>query len=339
MSRSSPAHDAVWVRQLAAELASRGYRAKDLLASIGLDESDLSADGARIPFAKHAAFFELAREAVGDPCLGLNFGKSRETRDAGLLGYVGISSPTLLDGIKSLSRYRRVFSDASEIDIDGLEINGRVRWWFYGLGRELPRQCLEFAASNLVRAFRDVCGRHLTPERITFGHSRIEDIDAFECYFGCPVEFGCDENVIQLKPSDLNLRLVEADDRLLKLLRRYCRDVLARHPADAPNLEERIERLVLDRLANENVRFKDIAMQLGMSPRSLSRRLSDAGTSYRDILDNLRKQLASRYLDDHRLSSTEIAFLLGYNELSTFNHAFKRWTGLSPTQFRNRGPM
>lgn len=336
MSRPSPAHDAVWVRQLAAELVSRGYPAKQLLAQIGLDERDLGEDGARIPFAKHAAFFELAAETVGDPCLGLNFGKTRETRDAGLLGYVGISSPTLLDGIKSLSQYRRVFSDASEIDVDGLEINGRVRWWFYGLGRELPRQCLEFAATNLVRAFREVCGRHLAPEMITFVHPRIEDIDAFERYFGCPVHFGCDENVIQLKHSDLKLRLVEADDRLLKLLRRYCRDVLARHPGDAPNLEERIERLVMDRLTSDNVRFRDAAMQLGMSPRSLSRRLAECGTSYRDIVDNLRKELALRYLGDRRLSSTEIAFLLGYNELSTFNHAFKRWTGLTPTQYRNR---
>lgn len=338
MTRPSPAHDAVWVRQLAGELAARGYPAKQLLAQIGLDERDIATDRARIPFAKHAAFFELASKTVGDPCLGLNFGKTRETRDAGLLGYVGLSSPTLLDGIRSLSQYRRVFSDASEIDVDGLEITGRVRWWFYGLGRDLPRQCLEFAASNIVRAFREVCGKHLVPVTVTFVHSRIEDIDLFERHFGCPVHFGCDENVIQLKRDDLKLPLIEADDRLLNLLRQYCRDVLARYPADAPNLEERIERLVMDRLTSSTVRFRDVAMQLGMSPRSLSRRLAEDGTSYRDIVDNLRKELALRYLGDQRLSSTEIAFLLGYNELSTFNHAFKRWTGLTPTQHRSRRP-
>jgi AraC-like DNA-binding protein len=336
MSRPSPSHDAVWVRQLAAELSSRGFSAKQLLAQVGLDERHISAEDARIPFAKHAAFFELAAETAGDSRLGLHFGMTRETRDAGLLGYVGVSSATLLDGIRSLSRYRRVFSDASEFDIAGLAITGRVRWWFYGLGHALPRKCLEFTAVNLVRAFREVCGRHLIPEAVTFVHTRIDDVEEFERYFGCPVSFGCEENVIALTLSDLRLRLVEADDRLLALLRRYCQDVLARHPPDVPNLEERIERLVMDRLTNSNARFGEIAIQLGMSPRTLSRKLAERGTSYREIVDNLRKELALRYLQDDRLSSTEIAFLLGYNELSTFNHALKRWTGMTPTQHRRK---
>ncbi len=78
------------------------------MTQVGLDERNLNADGARIPFAKHAAFFELAAEVTRDGCLGLHFGQTRDTRDAGLLGYVGLSSPTLMDSIKNISRYRRV---------------------------------------------------------------------------------------------------------------------------------------------------------------------------------------------------------------------------------------
>ncbi len=101
MSRPSPKHDAVWARQFAAELKLRGHPAKRLLAQVGLDERSLNADGARISFAKHAAFFELAAEVTGDSCLGLHFGQTRDTRDAGLIGYVGLSSPTLMDAIKN----------------------------------------------------------------------------------------------------------------------------------------------------------------------------------------------------------------------------------------------
>ncbi len=92
MPRSSIKHDAVWVRQLAAELKLRGHPVKRLLAQVGLDERSLNADGARIPFAKHAAFFELAAEVTEDGCLGLHFGQTRNTRDAGLIGYVGLGS-------------------------------------------------------------------------------------------------------------------------------------------------------------------------------------------------------------------------------------------------------
>ncbi len=95
MSRPSPKHDAVWARQFAAELKLRGHPAKRLLAQVGLHERSLNTDGARIPFAKHAAFFELAAEVTRDGCLGLHFGQTRDTRDAGLIGYVGLSSPTL----------------------------------------------------------------------------------------------------------------------------------------------------------------------------------------------------------------------------------------------------
>ena len=86
LSLRSPKHDAVWARQLAAELKRRGHPAKRLLAQAGLDQRNLTADGARIPFAKHAAFFELAAKVTRDGCLGLHFGQTRDTRDAGLIG-------------------------------------------------------------------------------------------------------------------------------------------------------------------------------------------------------------------------------------------------------------
>ena len=112
MPRPSPKHDAVWARQLAADLKRRGHPAKRLLAQVGLDERSLNAEVASIPTAKYAAFFELAAEVTGDGCLGLRFGQTRETRDAGLIGYVGLSSPTLIDAIKNVSRLVRAIPQA-----------------------------------------------------------------------------------------------------------------------------------------------------------------------------------------------------------------------------------
>ncbi len=336
MPRSSIKHDAVWVRQLAAELKLRGHPVKRLLAQVGLDERSLNADGARIPISKHAAFFELAAEVTRDDCLGLHFGQTRDARDAGLLGYVGLSSPTLMDVIKNVARYRRVFSDAVELEIDAFEERGRLRWWFRGLGSQRPRQCIEFSAANFLRSFREMSGRNLALASLGFAHPRNKNIDEFERFFGCSVSFGCQENIIEMKLSDLNLQVITADDRLLSLLRRYCEDVLSKHAAQAPPLVEMVERLIADRLTKGEARHDTAATELGMSSRSLSRKLAELGTSFNGIVGSLRKDLALRYLQESSLSLTEIAFLLGYTEVSTFTYAFKRWTGSTPAASRGR---
>ena len=336
MSRPSPKHDAVWVRQLAVELKLRGHPVKRLLAQVGLDERSLNADGARIPFAKHAAFFELAAEVTRDGCLGLRFGQTREMRDAGLIGYVGLSSPTLMDAIKNISRYRRVFSDALEFEIDALEERGRLRWWFRGLGSQRPRQCIEFSAAAFLCVFREMSGRKLAPASLSFAHPRTEDIEEFKRFFGCTVSFGRQENIIEMKLSDLHLQVITADDRLLSLLRRYCEDVLSKHAAQAPPLVEMVERLIVERLTKGEASLDVAATELGMSSRSLSRKLAELGTSFNGIVGSLRKDLALKYLQESNLSFTEIAFLLGYSEVSTFTHAFKRWTGTTPTASRRR---
>jgi AraC-like DNA-binding protein len=139
-----------------------------------------------------------------------------------------------------------------------------------------------------------------------------------------------------MKLSDLNLHLVAADHRLLAVLRRYCEDLLTRHSTPPPQLVEKVERLIADRLAHGEARLDTVATKLGMSPRSLSQKLAELDTSFSGIVKSLRKELALRYLRDSNLRLTEIAFLLGYSEVSTFTHAFKRWTGTTPTAFRRR---
>jgi AraC-like DNA-binding protein len=336
LPRTSPKYDAVWARQLADELRRRGHPPKCLLAQVGLDERSLNADGARISFAKCAAFFELAAETTGDGCLGFQFGQTRETRDAGLIGYVGLSSPTLRDAIKNLSHYGRVFNDALEIEVDALEEHGRLHWRLGDLGSQRSRQLSEFWATNILRAFREMSGRNLAPASVSFAHPRTEDIKEFRRFFGCSVSFGCRDNIIEMKLSDLDLPLVAADNRLLAVLRRYCEDLLARHSAPPSPLVKKVERLVADRLAHGEAKLKIVATEMGMSGRSLAEKLAELDTSFSGIVETMRKDLAFRCLQEHHLSLTEIAFLLGYGEVSTFTHAFKRWTGSTPTAFRRR---
>ena len=326
---------AIWARQLAEGLAQQGYPVKQLLTQAGLSERDLQGKDARISFAKSAAFFELAAETTENSNLGFEFAQSRDTRDAGLLGYVGLNSPTVKDALKNLSRYRRVMSDALEINVDELETSGTLHWWRRGLAPARYRQYMEFGTTNLIRGLREVTKRRLKPVRVTFAHPRNARIKEFERFFGCPVEFGRRTNLIELSQTDLRAPLIEADKRLLDVLRGYCVEVLAKHRERLPSLIETVERPIVDRLSTAEAKIDIVAQELGMSSRSLSRALAKLGTSFHVIVETLRKDLAHKYLKQSDLTLKEITFLLGYTDISSFHHAFKRWTGKTPKQVRD----
>jgi AraC-like DNA-binding protein len=327
-------HDAVWVRQLAQWLQAQGLSVSPLLDAAGIAPQSLSGKTARIPIRQHAAFFELAAQACGDPCLGLNFGRTRDIRDAGLIGYVGLNSASILDALENLCRYRLVFSDAILIRMERREEQVTLHWRFRGLEGQPARQAMEFSAANLLRCLRQGSGQDIIPLQVVLAHPRNKGKGAFESFFGCPVGFGGEENVMSFRRAALEQRLPSADPRLLTILRQYCEEVLDRREEPAAGLVESVERLLVQRLASGRTSIDGVASELGMSRRSLSRRLGELGTSYSRLLDGLRRALAMKYLEDAEISLTEIAFLLGYAEVSSFNHAFRRWTGMAPGQFR-----
>lgn len=337
MRRTSLLHSATWARQLADQLKRDGQPVRRLLAEAGIAPRNLNAENARLPFDRIATFFELAAEATGDDCLGLRFGQTRDTRDAGLIGYVGLSSPTVCDALHNLDRYQRLFSDAWEIDAGLLEETGNLSWDFRSAITLRKRQVIEFGLAKVLRALRQMTGRDLVPEEVSFAHSRNEQLENFGRFFGCAVHFAAPMNSIRFKLSDIHLPVHSADDRLLAVLLEHCKLVLGRHEVAPPTLIERVERMIADRLTTETAGLEAVASELGMSKRTLTRKLAEHGTTFTALVDVIRKELALRYLRDRSLSLTEIAFFLGYTELSSFNHAFRRWTGTTPSKMRRAG--
>jgi AraC-like DNA-binding protein len=331
-------HDAVWVHQLVDTLAARGLAPGPLLARAGLRPSQVARERAKIPFEAAVALFEAGAEATGDDLLGLRFSQSRDVRDMGLLGYVGLSSPTVLDGLRNVVRFRRVFSDGTHVDLASLETTGEL-----GVALRVPvdaeaRQHTEFTVALVVRAIRQLTGRAIAPEAVAFAHLRRYGIDEVERVFGCPVSFGRPRTTLVLKVTDLALPLLQSDDRLLDVLRTQCELVLSAMPKDRPSIVELVERRILDRLGAGDVRMDRVAASLGMSQRTLARRLADADTSFQAVLESVRQRLAERYLGQDELRIDDVAGLLGYSETSAFLTAFRRWTGTTPRRFRATGP-
>ena len=156
-------------------------------------------------------------------------------------------------------------------------------------------------------------------------------------FVGTKVEFGADTDEFALNVDARELPLVHSDSYLNDLLLKYCEAVLADRRGDKSQLRTRVENAISSGLPHGRVLGKDVARSLGMSERTLARKLSDEGLNFTEILQQLRRDLAVRYLDDHKLHISKIAWLLGFNEVSSFTHTFKRWTGKTPSQMRTAG--
>jgi AraC-like DNA-binding protein len=135
-----------------------------------------------------------------------------------------------------------------------------------------------------------------------------------------------------------SLPLAGRDGYLNDLLRRYAEEALARKPRERATVRSKVEEIVPKLLPHGGAVASEVARRIGLSSRTLSRKLSEEGTSFAEILEQLRAALAKRYLDDETLPVSEIAWLLGYREVSSLTHAFKRWTGMTPRRFRSGQP-
>ena len=133
------------------------------------------------------------------------------------------------------------------------------------------------------------------------------------------------------------LPLIHSDPYLNDLLLKYCEAALADRRGDTSQFRTRVENAISSLLPHGKVFVEDVARSLGMSERTLARKLSDEGLNFTEILQELRRDLAVRYLDDRKLHVSKIAWLLGFNGVSAFTHAFKRWTGKTPSEMRSAG--
>ena len=334
MRERKPRHNAIWAVQLLDALRQREVATGPLLAGAGIGPGDLGSAQPFLPLDRVVTLFDLAAEAAGDDLLPFRLGQDRDPRDAGLIGYVGLSAPRLVEAIRNFARYVRVFGEATELDLGRFETEGRARWLYHLPISQDRQHYTEFAGALFIRSARVLTGADIRPLSVSFAHPRRHGQDAFRDFFGAPVNFDTGENVIRYAAADLDRPIVTADDRLAVILREHCEDVLARRGSQRPGLIEEVERAIVLHLGDAGAQAARVAADLGMSQRTLSRRLAELGTSFSQVSDALKRALAERYLRRSDRPLTEIAFLLGYSDLSAFSAAFRRWTGATPGAVR-----
>jgi AraC-like DNA-binding protein len=328
----TPEHSALPGKTLLEELKSRGFSADQIVGNTGVRLSVLEREKSKLRFDQLAVLFERAADLTGDDLIGFKIGQNLEFRRMGLIYYACSSSPTLRTLLQVLSRYERVFGDAVERNNERIE-EGILTWRFRAPRAVKHQQYAEFQVAATIEALRRQTGRNLYPLRVDLRHHRAGGDAPMRKFFGCPLNFGADENRLVLKPTDLDQPLLASDDHLYRLMLQYCDQAIEKMSKAKSSLVYSVEEAISK---DPTTTQAGVARQLGMSVRTLSRRLTANGTSYSEVLDGYRETMSKSMIDDSEMSLTEIAFVLGYSDLSSFSTAFRRWVGKTPTEYRGR---
>jgi AraC-like DNA-binding protein len=289
---------------------------------------------ARLPHRIAVSLLKHVAAGTGDDAVGLHAAERVYPGDFDVLEYAALSSATLGESILITNRYLRLVHDAADFTLDV----GQQAVWQYSFppGIVLPPPAAEYFMSVFVILGRRYAGcDFLRGGAVHFTHPAPGDTSEHQRLFGTDVRFGQSHNQLVMPLPALALPLVKSDPALRTLLERVARDMVDRLPkADA--LTSQIRPLLTSELGRGDPGIVTLARHLHMTPRTLRRRLREIGTTHRDILEQLRKKLAIRYLSERAIGTTEVAFLLGYSNASAFHKAFKRWTGMSASEYRRK---
>ena len=305
-----------------------------LLVRVGLTPELIADPDERLSVRSQVRLLEEAAIALKDDRIGFTLAREFDLREIGLIYYVMASSQTLGEGLKRLARYSRVTNEALVFGYrEGNSLT--ISLSYSGVSRHSDRHQIEFCMFAVLRICRALTGQHLVPKHFSVAHLRSEGISEMMRFVGTKVEFGADADEFDFNVDARGLPLIHADSHLNKLLLKSSEATLADRKGETSQLRTRVENAISSLLPHGRVLAEDVARGLGMSERTLVRRLSDEGLSFSEILQKLRRDLAVRYLTDHKLHVPKIAWLLGFQEVSSFTHAFKRWTGKTPSKMRD----
>jgi len=330
-SAGQPSMPSGWVRTIARALDSRGLPGRDLVTRAGLDPRGLTDSRARYLVSDVGRLWRLAVEATGDPCIGLFVSRFVNMTTFQALGCSVLASATLKEAFERMVRYGRFVTDVGSFRLDASGDRYRVSLEVHpGAIRPCDESLDAFLALQVhtVRALTD--NRELSPLAVALERPEPRPSEPFHKLFRAPIRFSAAANSLEFGRAQLDAPLPSANAELAhrsdEVLSRYLAEL------DQAQVAARVRAAVAQRLGDGEPPEESVARTLGMSPRTLQRRLADEGTTYHQVLSRTREQLACAYIREG-WSVTEVAFTLGFGDTSSFSRAFKRWTGVAPSQY------
>jgi AraC-like DNA-binding protein len=290
-------------------------------------------EDASVPTLLLARAWLLAPELSGDPLFGLHAGEHAELGAYDVLDYLFYTSATLEQALRSTEQFQRVLSDIWRVELIVEPDVARFRHWVPDDYVQPLWHAWDYFFSGSFKRVRAVLGPGVVPRAVRMMHAPAEPRAEYERCFGCAVEFDQPIGEFVFDAAILKQPLLSSNPSLHRVVRRHAHELLARVSSDR-DLLVRARTLLPDLLPDRRLSLAMLAVRLGVSTRTLQRGLGEHGTGYKQLIDQVREELAVRRLEPATLSVQEVATSLGFDSQASFTRAFRRWRGESPTAFQ-----
>jgi AraC-like DNA-binding protein len=318
--------------------AALGVAPEEICRAAGLDPARLEDADHEMPFEQLLELAECGARLTGDDAFGLHVGQRADAKTYGLLGYVTINRRTFGEALGSVIRYQRIRTKAVEFTLETAGAEARLAYHYRAAGAAPRgrRQESEEMLSTMMRVGRGLTGVDWAPREVHFEHEEPPDTSEHARIFRAPVRFRMPLTQLVFDASTLGLPLVGADPALGSLLERQAEGLLdgSGHQGDFAG---RVREAIKEGLPNGEARVGAVCRRLCVSPRTLQRRLREEGTTFLGLLEETQRALAEFYLRKPGVPTCEVSYLTGFSQPSAFHRAFRRWTKLTPGEFRRGG--
>jgi AraC-like DNA-binding protein len=286
---------------------------------------------ARLEHDANRAFWQAAEEVTQDPYIGLHVAEYIPLYKGQVLEYLFLSSPSFGEGLKRALSYQRLITDVAQSYLD-IKDNHAVLVLDTKMGKNLSKHFNECSMVGMIKFFKGLTDNQFTPIYVDFLYEEPADLRDYHRIFDCELRFNQSRNAICFDAQVLGVKSPHAEPELLQLHEKVAGEHLAKLEQEDSVFE--VKKIVGELLENQEVSLDLVAEKLNITPRALRSTLTLANTSFNQILSEYRCLLAKRLLVRTHESVEEIVYLTGFSEPSTFYRAFKRWTDMTPIEYR-----
>jgi len=310
-----------------------GIDPQPIFEELQIDTRKFLKPGARTPYVKMDALWRRAVAASDDRWFGLAVGKRATANDFFVFGHAWLASSTLRGALHRLCRYTHVISNLNDGPTLLREGDDYALKYPKLAGQNHPTRYAKDAGYVLLLNFIDtVTFRNVRPKHMSLTLDPDHASKRYDEMFECPITYGCEAETWLFSAEELDQPLPGSVPDITEATDRIARDYIQN--LDSSMVATEVSRLLVQMLPTGSVDQSTVASRMNRSKSTLQRQLSAEGTSYRDILESTRRALAKRYLEEGEHTQAQIAFMTGFSDQSNFARAFKRWTGVSPGQYR-----
>ncbi|WP_278389920.1 AraC family transcriptional regulator [Stutzerimonas kunmingensis] len=321
-----------WVLSIVQALESAGIDCRQLFIELHLDYAALDDPDARFAQDDMTRLWQRAVAVSGDPAIGLNMARQARPAALNVVGYALMSSRNLKEGFARLVRYQRIIAEGADLDFQPCAQGYRLSLTIIGDRLPPARQSAEGSLAGCLTFCRWLTGTPLLPLEVSFQGQLPDDLEPYRQLFQAPLRFDAPRYALLFREEDVEMPLPTANEALAQLHDRFAGEYLSRF-SDS-KVMHRARQILCRLLPQGEPRREVVAQALCLSERTLQRRLQEEGSSFQQLLDDTRRDLAVQHLAQPDLAPLEIAYLLGFADPSNFYRAFKRWFGVTPGEYR-----